>query len=274
MMKTYALAGTLWMCSWVLPSWAAEPNAPAMTQEPQSKAPDTQPAAAAPPQAQTELRQGAEVDAAARSGSDPAMPKAQEAEYRYSGVVPIKLLLIADANQRSTDFALRVVSVSDRQADVALMVVGALLGSFRTPVSKEDYRGDKKEAFAHPAIKDLYLGMQPLVERWVIENAVGRSFENELQIQPLRFQLVYRGSDIVPDPYDIKIAALVRRKPDSGGFFTKPQQHLCESVDGKSPWGLADWEANEGQRLKAFMQQFVIDCLASVQGALPRLLAP
>lgn len=273
-MKKYALAGTILMCSWALSSWAIEPNLPAISQEPLWKEHDIQTTTPAPHEARTGLSQGGEVDAAAQSGSGPDMSKAKEDEYRYSGVVPIKLLTLADPNQRKPDFALRVVSVSARHTDVALMVVGALLGSFRTPVSKEDYRGDQKESFAHPAIDDLYLGMQRQVERWVTDNAPARPFKNELLIQPLRFQLVYRGSDSVPDPYDLKITALVRRKPDSAGFFSQPQQYLCESKDEQSPWGLADWEANEGKRLKAFMQQFVTDCLASVQWELPKLLAP
>lgn len=109
------------------------------------------------------------------------------------------------------------------------------MGSFRNIVSKEDYRGDKLEAFVHPAMDSLVPGIEKMVDAWVVANAAGRSFKNKLVIKPYRFQLVYRGTDSDPDPYDLQLSALIERKPDSGGFFSQPHRHWCIVGNSQSP---------------------------------------
>lgn len=252
-MKKYATTSLALLSLWAVPSVAAEPDTPAPAIEIQQPPSDTQPPAVAPSK---------------EPETHPASPP------RYSGLVPIGINKHAATGEKNPDLALRVVSVSARKADVALLVVGALLGSFRSTASKEDYRGDKLEAFVHPAMDSMVPGIQKMVDEWLEANAAGRIFKNKLVIQPYRFQLVYRGTDSDPDPYDLQISAQIERKPDSAGFFSQPHQHQCNVGNAQSSWGLADWQANDGQRIREYMQQFVDKCLASTQEQLPKLLAP
>ena len=252
-MKRYATTGIALLCLWATSGAAAASDAPSPDKEAIQTPAAIEPSVVVPPKA----------------------PEAQPSDpFRYSGVVPITLNTWAAAGQKNPDLALRVVSVSARKADVALLVAGALLGSFRNMVSKEDYRGDKFEAFVHPAMNSLVPGIQKMVDEWVAVNAAGRSFKNKLTIQPYRFQLVYRGTDSDPDPYDLQISAHIERKPDSAGYFSQPQQYWCSVGNAQSPWGLADWQANDGQRIREYMQQFVAQCLADTKEQLPKLLAP
>lgn len=252
-MKTYATTCIALLALWAVPSVAAEPDTQAPAQETLQAPSDTQPPAVAPFKAPE---------------AHPSSPP------RYSGVVPITLNTWAASGQKNPDLALRVVSVSARQADVALLVAGALLGSFRNMVSKEDYKGDKLEAFVHPATDSLVPGIQKMVDEWLAANAADRTFKNKLVIQPFRFQLVYRGTDSDPDPYDLQISAHIERKPDSAGYFSQPHRYWCGVGNAQSPWGLADWQANDGQLIREYMQQFVDKCLADTKEQLPKLLAP
>lgn len=176
--------------------------------------------------------------------------------------------------QKLPDQVLRVVALTERQKDVALLMVGAMLGSFRLPVSKEDYRGDKIEALPHPAYNVLTEGIQRAVDGWIGRNGAGRSFKNALLIRPDRFQLVYRGADKEPDRYDLTIQATISRKPDSAGFLSWGHSLVCTSSDHQSDWTLADWRANDNEKISAFIHRFKEECVATVEAQLDKLLAP
>lgn len=132
------------------------------------------------------------------------------APYKYSGVVPISGSTLTADGQKLPDEVLRIVNIVDRQKDVALLVVGALMGSFRFAVAKEDYKGENIENMLHPQHPALFNGLGPVVDNWVKNNAEGQKFKNSLLLRPERYQLVYRGTDEKPDYYDLKIQTTVR----------------------------------------------------------------
>lgn len=195
--------------------------------------------------------------------------------YKYSGVVPIEGSALSHDGQKLPDQVLRIVHATDRQKDVALLVVGALLGSFRTPISKENYKGEKVSTLQHPQYPDLFSGMGPLIDDWVKKNAEGRNFKNPLLIRPDRYQLIYRGTDEKPDYYDLKIESSISRLLDSGNrFFSLHKTFTCTYIDDQSKTTLEDWQRNDYEKVRQVHAKFVADCLKLAEKELPALLAP
>jgi len=198
----------------------------------------------------------------------------QAPAYQYSGAV--KLIQTADTGDgaKLPDPELRIVAATERHKDIALLALGALMGSFRLAVSKEDYKGETIATVIHPADRNLNLGLQPIVDSWVQKNAEGRTFKNPLWTRLDRFQLVYRGTDEKPDYFDLKIQATLGRKLDSGNFLLSPKTFTCTWVDDKSKTTLADWQANDYAKVRQAGEEFVADCLKTAEKNLPTLLAP
>lgn len=197
------------------------------------------------------------------------------APYKYSGVVPISGSTLTADSQKLPDEVLRVVNIVDRQKDVALLVVGALMGSFRFSVTKEDYKGEKIENMLHPQYPALLNGLGPVVDNWVKNNAEGQKFKNSLLLRPDRYQLVFRGSDEKPDYYDLKIQTIVSRLPDnSNRFFGKHKVFICTYVDDKSQTTLEAWQANDYAKLREANAAFIADCIKTAEVEIPSLLVP
>ncbi len=203
-------------------------------------------------------------------------PKAEVvALYKYSGVVPISVSSLTVDGQKFPDEVLRIVNIVDRQKDVALLVVGALMGSFRFSVTKEDYKGEKIENMLHPQNPALFNVLGPVVDNWVKNNAEGQKFKNSLLLRPERYQLVYRGSDEKPDHYDLKIQTTVSRLPDSSNrFFGKHKAFTCTYVDDKSQTTLEAWQANDYAKLRQTNAAFIADCIKTAEVEIPSLLVP
>jgi len=200
---------------------------------------------------------------------DVAMP------YRYSDVVPIRELNQTPDGMKKPDNVLRVVAPTERGPDVALLVIGALMGSFRMAVPKEDYKGDNVTSLLHPAGQPLLLGLMPMVEDWVKSNAPDRKFKNEIFIRQDRFQLVYRDLNQEPTTYDLKIEATLFRKPDSSGFFSTPHSVTCmQTSETSASTTLDEWKANDYEKVKAAQKLFVDDCLQLANKNLNQMLAP
>jgi hypothetical protein len=216
----------------------------------------------------------AEAASASSAASAPAQETPVAAPYRYSGVVAIKDDLDSAEGQKLPDPALRVVSKSDRSKDVALLAVGALFGSFRTLVSKENYKGERVDAMPHPAGRDLVQKLEPVIDDWISVNAQGRSFKRELKVRQDRYQLVYRDGSGDEVFYDLTIQATISRKLDSAGYFTWPKAFTCSWADTTSRYTLADWQADDYAKVKAAGSQFVDGCVKTAQAQLSVLLAP
>jgi hypothetical protein len=214
-------------------------------------------------------------DVTTENKSEPESKAEVAAPYKYSGVVPISGNSLTVDGQKLPDEALRIVNIVDRQKDVALLVVGALMGSFRFSVTKEDYKGEKIENMLHPQYPALFNGLGPVVDNWVKNNAKGQNFKNSLLLRPERYQLVYRGSDEKPDHYDLKIQTIVSRLPDSSNrFFGKHKAFTCTYVDDKSQTTLEAWQANDYAKLRQANTAFIADCIKTAEVELPSLLGP
>ncbi len=195
--------------------------------------------------------------------------------YKYSGVVPMQGSVLSSDGQKLPDEVLRIVEVTERQKDVALLLVGALLGGFRLAVPKEDYKGETVSTLQHPQYPGLFTGMWPLIDDWVKKNAEGRTFKNALSIRPDRYQLVYRGTDEKPDYYDLKIESSISRLLDSGNrFFSQHKTFTCTYVDDQSKATLEDWKRNDYEKIRQAHVKFVADCLKVAEKEMPALLAP
>ena len=194
--------------------------------------------------------------------------------FRYSGVVPIQENTQSPDGAKLPDDLLRVVHPTEGGKDVALLVFGALMGSFRLPASKEDYKGERVTSLLHPAGQPLMLGLMPIIENWVASNGADRKFKNAIFIRKDRFQLVYRDSTQEPAVYDLKIEATLSRKPDSSGFFSAPHAFTCtQTSDVSAATTLLEWQANDYEKIKVAQRLFVDDCLQLASNHLNQILA-
>ena len=238
-------------------------------------------AAVAQPQTQEVLPPALAASAVEAAPAAPAVAVAEAAPApapaplaAYSGIVPIQLDRSTEPGTKYPDDVLRLVNKSDRSKDAALLVVGALLGSFRTPVGKDDYKGEKIDAMPHPAGRDLPTALGASIDTWTRDNVSGRQFKKAMFIRNDVYALVFRDYKDETPFYDLKIVTTISRKPDGAGWLSAGEQVQCSFSDDKSSNTLADWQADGYARLKAAERQFLDDCVKTAQAALPKLLAP
>ncbi|MFG6456794.1 hypothetical protein [Roseateles sp. BYS96W] len=219
--------------------------------------------------------QAIEVPATAETTASAPMPDAPKPTepFRYSGVLTMTGDTQTADGQMLPDAVLRIVSPAERKKDVALMVVGALLGGFRTAVPKEDYKGDKVGAMPHPAGADLTQKLEPLVDGWTQLHAPKQTFKNVLWVRKDRFQLVYGEGSDEDLGYDLKIEATLSRKPDSAGFFSQARTVKCAYQDAGTKTTLAQWQADDYAKVRAAEAAFVESCAKSFQDNLEVLLS-
>ncbi|KYC29113.1 hypothetical protein ACY05_00590 [Sterolibacterium denitrificans] len=202
----------------------------------------------------------------------PSASQDKPAEARLASEVriPMEISLHTPNGQRYPDSVLRVVDKSDRALDVGLLVVGALLGSFRLPVAKEDYRGTKVETMRHPAMQHLFGGITATMAGQQ-EGKSGRQYKNPLYARPDTFALVYADSEDEKPPYELFIQTTVWRKPDSGGWLTSPVMVVCRDTFSASAFTLSQWEMEDYAAVKAKGEEHIRNCVGKVELALNEL---
>jgi len=187
--------------------------------------------------------------------------------------IPLKIVTGAANGQRYPDTTLRVVEPSHKTLDVGLVLVGALLGSFRMPLDKEDYRGNKVENVKHPAISSLLKDIQQAVDGWRRESADGRIYENPIVVRPDTFALVYSDYDAEQPTYDLYLQTTVSRKPDSAGWFTAPTTVVCRDQYSNLALSLEQWAVDDYAAVKAKSQEHVANCIVKMRPEFGQLFA-
>lgn len=180
---------------------------------------------------------------------------------------------VTTSEGRNPDKTLRIVNPSARTTDVALMVVGALLGSFRTPVDKDHYKGDHIETVPHPADNVMRDALAPVVGQWLVEHPQRTAFKNPIQLRPDTFALVYDKYDELPE-YRLKLQTTVARKADSAGWLTAPVTVTCTSDFAESLHKMDEWAADDYAMVKAKEAEHAQACAKQVQASLDKMLAP
>ncbi|MFE8645076.1 hypothetical protein ACFX58_08325 [Sphingomonas sp. NCPPB 2930] len=179
------------------------------------------------------------------------------------------------SGQRYPDNVLRVVDKSDRMGDVGLMVIGALAGSFRTPVSKEDYRGTKVQTVAHPASINKMSEMVPALTAW--REAHGKQsvvYKHPVYVRLNRFALVFRDFSQDKPAYDLYIQTAVFHKSNSDGYFiwdAKPV--LCSTEITTGDLTLDQWAADDYALVRARGQEHIQSCVQTVSASFATLFA-
>ena len=201
------------------------------------------------------------------------LPEAKNPPTQRPTTVPFKILTGAANGQRYPDTVLRVVEPSRKTLDVGLVLVGALLGSFRMPLDKEDYRGDKVENVKHPAVSSLFKNLQQAVDGWRKESAVERIYENPVVVRPDTFALVYSEYDAEQPTYDLYLQTTVSRKPDSAGWFTAPTTIVCRNQYNNPALSLEQWAVDDYLAVKEKSQEHVANCIAKMQPEFGQLFA-
>lgn len=172
--------------------------------------------------------------------------------------------------QRYPDTVLRVVEKSQRAGDVALLVVGALLGSFRTPVAKEDYKGTKIDSVTHPYKTALAPALERVVDAWLTEKQDTRPLKNPFWIRPNTFSLVFENFSDEEPMFEFWLNTSVSRKPDSAGWLSAPVAVNCNTTGLKRK--LVEWQADDFAAVKKLADEHVKDCAKKTADQLTALL--
>lgn len=205
-----------------------------------------------------------------------SLARAAAAPFIYSGTVPIQMSFAAPNGISPTDQKLRIVQKIHRQMDAGLLVVGALMGSFRLPVSKEHYKGTTVDGILHPANEFFVPAVSKLVDEWIQENAAAAApYKNAILIRPDTMVLVYANFDEENPKYDFYLQTTVSRSPDSRSFFAldAPPQVTCSNKYSEPALDLMHWQADDYAELRKRIQNHVDDCLPKLKVGLAQLLA-
>lgn len=224
----------------------------------------------------------AEAPAAITPASDNAAPQTLEPavlastparlEAPYSGRVVIDTTIATGDGQRYPDTTLRVVNKAHKGVDVGLLVVGALLGSFRLPVSKEENRGSKIDSMIHPAASgEIISGLTKEVNRWHAERGTDTKYKNPLLVRADTFSLIYGDFNEERPYYELNFQTTVSRKADSAGWFTAPVSVTCANQYAEPKLTQAQWEADDYAQVKARRVEHTEACIKKVQASFDKL---
>lgn len=189
----------------------------------------------------------------------------------YSGRVAIEITTVTGQGQRYPDTTLRVVNKSDKGADVALLLVGALLGSFRLPMAKEDYRGTNVESLRHPVSGEFMGGLAKAVDSWHAERGRDTKYKNPLLMRADNFSLIYGDFDDETPRYDLYLETAVWRKADSAGWFSTPVYLKCANQYAESKLTLEQWAADDYALVKARCAEHTSSCIKKLQTSFDEL---
>ena len=156
------------------------------------------------------------------------------------------------------------------------MLLGAVLGSFRLPNSKEYYSGASVDDMNHPAEKLFIPAVSALVDAWILENTPAlKPYENPMRVRPDVIALVYENFDDENPKYDFHLQTSISRAPDSRSFFSwaPPPQVTCTDQFSDPPLDLNQWQANDYAELRQRIRQHVENCLPKIKAGLPLMLA-
>ena len=99
-------------------------------------------------------------------------------------------------------------------------MLGALLGSFRLPVSKADKRGTNIATEPHPAGRDFLATLGRAIDNFFAGKTPAKRYVSALNIRQDTFSLVYADFSSDTPEYDLTISTTAFRKPDSAGWFS------------------------------------------------------
>lgn len=186
--------------------------------------------------------------------------------------VRFQLALGSAEGQRFPDSALRVVSPAYKSLDIGLLIVGALVGSFRLPTAKEDYKGSSVDTVKHPVYADLMKGLHDSIEEWRIAQGA-KAYENPVSVRPDTFALVYTEYGAEKPTYDLVIETTVFRKADSAGWLAAPAVVHCQDAYSDPALTLEQWEADDYAAVKAKGREHTRTCIDRVKAEFARLFA-
>jgi hypothetical protein len=193
-----------------------------------------------------------------------------------SGKVPVALTFFTPRGLRPADENLRIVKKIHKQQDIGLFLLGAVLGSFRLPNSKENYSGTSIKNIEHPA-KDIFIpAVSKLTDAWVLENApAAEPYKNAMLIRPDRMLLVYVDFEEENPKYDFYLQTTLSRAPDSRSFlsFTAPPEITCADKYSEPALDLDQWQANDYAELRERIKRHIDTCLPQIKTGLPLMLA-
>lgn len=201
-------------------------------------------------------------------------PQSDSRKTSKTTSVPLQIISMPAQGERYPDTLLRIVEPSNKALDIGLMVVGALMGSFRLPVDKDHYKGTKVEGMWHPGISELPEYIRQAVAGWQEESGTAGPYQNPINLRPDTFALVYSEYQAEQPTYNLLIQTTASRKPDSAGWFSAGVSVVCSDRFDTAPLTQEQWAADGYAAVKEKGREHVALCMEKLRPALGQMLAP
>lgn len=175
-------------------------------------------------------------------------------------------------NNHHPDTTLRLVSPAHSGAGMGLAVLGAVLGggASTNPFDKDSYKGSSIDSMPEPTAQYLTPKAEGKIREWLDKQSGNYSYKEPLVIAASRWSLVYTDMSASNSNYDLTYRVLFYKRPEGGTMFSSFVTAECSPSIKTAP--LADWQANNYQKVTEETQKMMDACVLELENQLPRLL--
>lgn len=178
----------------------------------------------------------------------------------------------ADLNHnRYTLRYLRIVTPGHNAVMKTVAVLSLVTGNFNSgSFNKENYKGKIIESLENPTVDYFIPKAKPIVRAWLNEHAEGYQYKQPLYLSYADWALIVKDAMATDSLYQLKYKIIFYKLPEDGGRFTP--YTVAECAPSPVEATLADWQANNYQKVTEETENYMNGCLTELNNQLPRLL--
>ncbi|RPD94665.1 hypothetical protein BBB56_20385 [Candidatus Pantoea deserta] len=171
------------------------------------------------------------------------------------------------------DDHLRVVGPASTGVVAGLTAVGVLLGGASISsdmFDKKGYRGTKVDALSEPTSRYFAPRAEAKIAEYLNKQGGSYVYQDTLIIGASHWSLVYSDLSTANSNYDLSYRVIFYKRPEGGNVFSAFTMADCAPAAKTAP--LADWKANNYQKVTQETEKMMDACLLELDNQLPRLL--
>lgn len=176
-------------------------------------------------------------------------------------------------NNRYPDVKLREVSPAHAGAGMGLSLLSAALGGgvgSGDAFDKNSYKGTTIDSMPEPTSRYLSPKAEAKIREWLDKQGGNYVYKQPLYIAAAQWSLVYTDMSAGNSNYDLAYRVLFYKRAEDGNVLSTFVKAECAPTVKTAP--LADWRANNYQKVTQETQKMMDACLLELENQLPRLL--